>query len=197
MTESGILDLSPVQPPSVKAEARGRPCDFWQIIKDAEMPSVVSTNSPPDIRIHSGSADFKVPSPGKVVFCLAGPSLPTGKRERAREILRRLAYGFHDWAARETVARYHRDIKRRKSELRKDARKNRANFPAAVRIWGHLSDFPGASVTEIAEATGVAQSNVSRMISSWVEQDLVHTERLGKSLRCYLTENAPGGRHSP
>jgi hypothetical protein len=41
---------------------------------------------------------------GGAIYCLAGTTLPAEPKARARELLRRLAYGFNDYAAREVVA---------------------------------------------------------------------------------------------
>lgn len=90
----------------------GRPLDFSAIVTDAGMPDVVSTHSPPTVRIHDGDTDFKVPRAGGAIYCIAGATLPVDPQPRAREIMRRLAYGYLDWAAREIVARYHRDLRR-------------------------------------------------------------------------------------
>lgn len=185
MTEvEGYLDLSPVRTPLIKAEPIGHPVDFFQIVAAAGMRNVISTNNPPVIRIHDGAFDFKAVRPGQVVYCLAADNLPAGPRERSREILRRLAYGFHDWAARETVGRYHRDLKRGVAE-------HSATFSdgkASLKIVRYLRANPGATVGEITAATGVAQPNVSRTLSQWQEIGKVNIERHGRIARCYLAE---------
>ncbi|MBB4064032.1 hypothetical protein [Gellertiella hungarica] len=108
----GYLDVSPIPPPRLIAHPIGEPVDFFDVARDAGMKIVVSLHSPPDIRIFAGSGDFKAVRPGLVSYCIGEDNLPAEGRERSREIMRRLAYSFHDWAAREIVARYHRDLKR-------------------------------------------------------------------------------------
>lgn len=189
MIDPRILNPDPVSPPILKSEPAGRPFDFFKIVEDAGMRNVVSTSSPPDIRIHAGETDFKVPRPGRVVYCLAGPNLPLDRQGRAREVLRRLAYGYHDWAAREVVGRYHRDIKRRQAATASVSGKPK--FPASVRIRRYLRSNPGASVGEVAASTGIAQPNVSRTLIQWQNEGSIRTKRDGRTVRCYLVEEAP------
>jgi len=107
-----ILDLSPIDPPRHEKEPQGRQVAFNDVVSAAGMLNVVTLPTPPDIRLHDGTGDFLVPRLGCPVYCISEAELPTGSRERSREIMRRLAYGFFDYAAREIVARYHRDLKR-------------------------------------------------------------------------------------
>jgi DNA-binding transcriptional ArsR family regulator len=181
MSIGAFLDLSPVPAPGVRQFAAGVPEEFTTIVTDAALKNVVSMNTWPDIRIHGGRQDFKVVSPGKVIYCIAGPLLPSGKEARAREILRRLAYGYHDWAAREVVARYHRDLKR-PAEIPQSNK----TLPASVRIRRYLRNNPSSTVGEIATATGIAQPNVSRTIAQWAETGHITIERNGRETRCTL-----------
>ena len=107
-----ILDLSPIDPPRREQEPRGRQVGFSDVVAAAGMLNIVTLPTEPDVRLHDGKGDFLVPGPDCPVYCIAEAELPTPSRERAREIMRRLAYGFFDYAAREIVARYHRDLKR-------------------------------------------------------------------------------------
>lgn len=182
-----LLDISPVEPPRLGNKPAGNQEDFLQLLSASKLPNVVSTNSWPDVRVHGGAFDFKVVRPGQVIYCVAGSKLPTDKTARAREIVRRLAYGFHDWTAREIVARYHRDIKRSKAEVPTVS----TTIPASVRIRRFLRNNPGATVGQIAQATGVAQPNVSRTISEWVEQGVLSTYRSGRETRCLLSSVTP------
>lgn len=183
---TGILDLSPVQPPRLGTCPAGNKEDFVQLISVGGLPNVVSTNSWPDVRVHGGAFDFKVVKPGQVIYCIAGSKLPTDRTARAREIVRRLAYGFHDWAAREIVGRYHRDLQR---SIKASA--ERSTIPAAVRIRRFLRKNPGATVGQIAEATGVAQPNVSRTMAGWIEQGIATVDKSGRETRCSLINVAP------
>lgn len=181
---NGYLDPSPIPPPLVRADPLGRPSDFFDIVIAAGMRNVISTHNPPDIRICDGSRDFKAVRPGQVVYCLGEANLPGSGIERNREILRRLAYGFHDWAARETVARYHRDLKRPKVE----AQNTLADGKASLKILRFLRANPGATVGQITSATGIAQPNVSRTLSQWHGTGKVTIERQGRIARCFLEE---------
>ena len=89
-----ILDLSPIDPPRHEKEPQGRQVAFNDIVSAAGMLNVVTLPTPPDIRLHDGTGDFLVPRLGCPVYCISEAELPTGSRERSREIMRRLAYGF-------------------------------------------------------------------------------------------------------
>ncbi|TLX17147.1 MarR family transcriptional regulator [Rhizobium sp. MHM7A] len=186
MIDNAVLDLTPIRPPALLPKAAGSSERFVDLVADAGFTNVVSTNVWPDIRVHGGNFDFKVARPGHPVYCIAGGNLPAAKEARAREILRRLAYGFHDWAARETVARYHRDLKRK---IGQDYASK--PIPVSVRLRRFLRKNPGATIGEIATATGMAQPNVSRGISSLSDQGLVKVERFGREVRCSLIEPTP------
>jgi hypothetical protein len=179
---NGILDLSPIEPPRLGTQPAGNREDFVQLLSDGGLPNVVSTNSWPHVRVHGGPFDFKVVTPGQVIYCVAGSKLPADTTARALEIVRRLAYGFHDWAAREVVSRYHRDMKRSTVETSVE----RTTIPASVRIRRFLRSNPGATVGQIAQATGVAQPNVSRTIAGWIEQGTASSDRSGRETRCSL-----------
>lgn len=177
-----VLDLSPVRSPALRHKPAGVQEDFVQLVADAGFRNVVSTHVWPDVRIHGGNDDFKVVSPGQIIYCIAGRDLPANPTARATEIMRRLAYGFHDWAAREIVGRYHRDLKRPSVQV------PAKTIPASVRIRRFLRSNPAATVGQIAAATGIAQPNVSRTISGWVEQGLAIADRDGRETRCSLIE---------
>lgn len=109
-----ILDLSPLPAPRLSKTPQGERVDLEEIAHQAGMRYVISTPVKPDIRIYPGDFDFKVPRPGRAIYCIGENSLPprTDRSAWAREVMRHLAYVFHDWAAREIVSRYHRDVKR-------------------------------------------------------------------------------------
>lgn len=111
MIDPEVLDLSPVYPPLRRSEPAGEKVDFEQVVFEAEMLNVVTADIRPDVRIHSGKDDFVVARPGHKIHCIAVANLPEGKKARAREIIRRLAYGFHEVSAREVAKRYHQDLK--------------------------------------------------------------------------------------
>jgi DNA-binding MarR family transcriptional regulator len=184
-----VLDLSPVAPPVLATEPVGRRIAFDDIVCDAGMRNVVTTAHPLDIRVHGGSRDFKVPAAGVAVYCISGTTLPANPCDRAREMLRRLAYGFNDYAAREVVARYHRDLKRATaaSETDEEARKaKRALSQAALRIKKALRECEQASVGELAEMTGMAQPNVSRTVAALVEAGVLVVTKDARRVICRL-----------
>jgi DNA-binding MarR family transcriptional regulator len=191
MTTSGVLDLSPVPPPHYAREPKGRPLAFDDIVRDAGMRNVVTLSNPPDIRIHGGEKDFKVPGIGGPTYCISGVRLPVSPQERAREILRRLAYGFFDYAAREVVGRYHRDLKRTgpASETEEQASfTRRALSIAALRIKRVLREQESASVGDLARLTGMAQPNVSRILAILVKSGAVSVTREGKRVVCRIAD---------
>lgn len=184
--------MSPVPPPAVKREPVGRQIDFDQIVRDAGMRNVVTTPHPLSLLVHGGSRDFRVPAPGGAAYCVAGTTLPAERYNRAREILRRLAYGFNDYGAREVVARYHRDLKRAvvpSEPQTKDEIRNakRALSDSALRIKEALRERRSASIGELASITGMAQPNVSRTIAALIEAGVVVVTKDSRRVICRLT----------
>jgi hypothetical protein len=118
-----LMDLSPIPRPLPRRAPAGLPVSFAEIALTAGM-TLVTTGRPPEIRIHDGPEDFYAALPGRSIYCLTALTLPDEPRVRAREILRRLSYGFLDYTARETVARARRDMARDRT------RENRG-FPRA------------------------------------------------------------------
>ena len=181
------LDPAPIPAPAVKPIATGRKLDFASTVKLSGMKNVVSTFDPPDVRIHNGDRDFKAVSPGRVVYCIAERNIPhANEMELAREVMRRLAYGFHDWAAREVVSRYHRDLKR---EVTKVQRQPPELMRASLKIKRFLRSNPGATVGEIADGTGIAQPNVSRTLRQWHNEGRIEVVREGRVARSFVIEN--------
>lgn len=111
MIHPEALSIEPIDPPLLFAEAAGETVDFDEVVSAAEMLNVRTSEFQPDVRIHDGEHDFVVRTPGNIINCIAGCNLPEGKKARAREIIRRLAYGFHDISAREVAKRFHQDLK--------------------------------------------------------------------------------------
>ncbi|MCY4152034.1 MAG: hypothetical protein OXE94_07340 [Aestuariivita sp.] len=107
-----ILDLAPILPPRrVDHLPEGDILDLEDITRQARMLFVVTPMNNTEIRRIAGNRDLLVTDQGYKGYGIARDRLPEDSYERAREIIRRLAYGFHDWAAREIAARYHRDLK--------------------------------------------------------------------------------------
>lgn len=185
-----VLDTAPIAPPAVETYPKGRKLSFGEIVRQAAMRNVVTLSNSLDIRVHGGPRDFRVPAAGRTVYCLSGSTLPASSPERAREILRRLAYGFNDYAAREVVARYHRDLKRAagpKVESDDEARSTRRALAGeALKVKRVLQASPDLSVSELAQKTGLAQPNVSRAIAALKAAGAVVTTRQAKRILCRL-----------
>lgn len=191
MIPNGVLDVAPIPPPRIVRIAVGKPVSFASVIADARMPDVVTTHSPPQIRVHAGQNDLRVPRAGSPVYCIGGATLPMEREARAKEIMRRLAYGFLDWAARETVGRYHRDLKRASLPI-----KPRRDLPVSVQVRRLIRTSPGISVGEIAAKTGIAQPNVSRVLAGLAERGEVLVKRNGRDSAWYLSEDEMSGTPS-
>ncbi|MVT64857.1 ArsR family transcriptional regulator [Bradyrhizobium pachyrhizi] len=185
-----ILDLAPVLPPAYYTVPAGRQIAFDDLVQSAGMRNVVTLPFPPDIRLHDGFEDFVVPRAGRPIYCVSAVRLPFDQRARSREVLRRLAYGFFDYAAREIVARYHRDLKRAAAtsldsdDTERAAR--RAMSEAALRIKRALRSAGSASIGELAEMTGMAQPNVSRTIGIMADSGAIDVEKDGRRTICRL-----------
>jgi DNA-binding transcriptional ArsR family regulator len=193
MISPGVLDLSPVPPPLYRKEPQGRRVMFDDIVRVAGMRNVVTLPALPDVRIHEGAHDFTVPRIGGAVYCVSEVGLPSDSRARSREILRRLAYGFFNYAAREIVARYHRDLKRcvaaPASSVEEEARlARRALSEAALRIKRVLRERESASIGDLAAITGMAQPNVSRIVAILTKSGAISVTREGRRVLCRLTD---------
>lgn len=82
-------DLTPIPAPGPRPRTCGVAVDFDVVVADAGVKNVVT-----------------------------GRALPSDRQARACEILRRIAYGFHEYASREIVGRARRDIARGGLDLR-------------------------------------------------------------------------------
>jgi hypothetical protein len=181
----GFLSVDLIAAPAVREDAAGVRWDFWDLVRQSGMRNVISTNDPPEIRIYSGDRDFKAVRPGRVIYCVADVGLPFDKRDRAREVLRRLAYGFHDWAAREIVSRYHRDVRR---ALSGEATQKSEPMGALLKIRRFIDRNPGTTIPEVAEQTGVAPSSVYRAVADWMDSGRVQVVGVGIGAQYYLNE---------
>lgn len=185
------LSPDPIAAPAVKSVPVGRRVSFFRVVDRANMKNVVSTFNPPDVRVYDGDQDFKAVSPGRVIYCIAERNLKGLRGENlAREIMRRLAYAFHDWAAREVVARYHRDLKRVSVVVQRPLPEA---MRASLKIRRFLENNPGATVGEISLGTGIAQPNVSRSVRHWQEEGRVEVVREGRFSRVFLVVPRPEG----
>jgi len=184
------MDTSPIRPPVVGRTPEGKAIPFDLLVREAGMSNVVTLPSMPDVRLHAGTRDFYVPSPSGRIYCVSGISLPSDPANRAREVLRRLAYGFNEYASREIVGRHHRDLARRvakgtlSDEEAKSARM--ALKKSALRIRRALEAHGNATVGELSTLTGIAQPNVSRAVAELVETGLVDVTKSGRSVVCSL-----------
>lgn len=181
MIRPGTLDPAPIPPPALGRNPVGRELDFNKLVKQAGMTPVVTSHALPLVTVHAGERDLKVPRPGRPIYCVAGATLPAEPRDRAKEILRRLAYGYLDWAARETVARYHRDLARPQERPRE-----RDGLPVKVLVRRAIRSKPGITVGEIVSMTGIVQPNVSRAISALQEAGEIAVERQGRHSICRM-----------
>lgn len=111
MIHPDALSIEPIDPPLLQLKPAGEVINFDEVVLDAGMINVRTSEFKPDVRIHDGEYDFKVSSPTGINNCIAGCNLPDEPKARAREIIRRLAYGFHDISAREVAKRFHQDLK--------------------------------------------------------------------------------------
>ncbi|WP_157667326.1 hypothetical protein [Roseovarius mucosus] len=108
-----ILNLDPVDPPAgVEKMPSGEILDLEEITKAAGMKWIITGTFGVTYLIIPGSRDLVERGEGYRIFGISEENLPQDSKGRSREIIRRLAYGFHDYAAREVAARYHRDLKR-------------------------------------------------------------------------------------
>lgn len=190
---SEFLNTAPLPAPSVRLQPEGKKVSFDTLVSAADMRNVLTLPNPPDVRIHAGATDFKAPRPGATAYCIAGSTLPASPRERAREILRRLAYEFGEYASREVVARYHRDIKSSARPIVSDDQVRTARrllSPAAMRIRRALREVSEANISDLAETTGMAQPNVSRAISEMVRSGVVLRRKVGRAVLCSLANSA-------
>lgn len=188
-----ILDTSALRAPSIRYQPEGRQIPFDVLVRAAGMRNVVTLSNPPDVRVYAGVMDFKVPRPGRPVYCIAGSTLPAEPRRHAREILRRLAYAFGEYGSREIVARHHRDLKSAFDAQSSDEHVRTARrllSPAAMKIRRVLRGVSQATISDLAEVTGMAQPNVSRAISDLVTNGLVKTHKAGRTVVCSLAHSA-------
>ncbi|MFX4299973.1 MarR family transcriptional regulator [Pseudosulfitobacter pseudonitzschiae] len=176
-----ILSLDPVPSPKpVMIMVEGEDIEFKVIVENSGMKNVVTTQDGFKIRIIPGDRDLLERGIGYRLYGIASDFLPKNEMDRCREILRRLSYGFHDWAAREVTSRYHRDLKRDRSVKPRKA-------PVEM-ISNLLSMENGATVTRISAATGIAQSNVSRVLKSMMRQGLIRIEKHGRESHIYAID---------
>lgn len=187
-----VINTSPISPPAVGVTPKGRKVPFDFLVRTGGMRNVVTLPSPPDVRIHGGERDFKVPRPGATSYCIAGATLPSDPKDRAVEILRRLAYGFGEYASREVVARYNRDQKAANRvpiiETEDQARIARRSLSIeAMRVRRALRKNAEATIGELAKSTGMAQPNVSRAVAALVANGIVRSRRIGKNVLCRIT----------
>lgn len=109
-----FLSLDPVPQPRLVKHPFGQKFDYETIIDMSGLQNVVSMQRFPEVWLHEDDEfDYLSPRHGNPAYCLSLLKNPREDDvEMARELLRRLAYGFHDYAAREIVARFHRDVRR-------------------------------------------------------------------------------------
>ena len=70
------LDSSPIAPPLVRSKPKGRPVSFEDLLATAGMRNVLTLPRTPEICLHGGAYDFKVPASKGPIYCISGASLP-------------------------------------------------------------------------------------------------------------------------
>lgn len=145
------------------------------------MRNVVSGKDGTRIFLIDSDVDQIISKPGMRLYGISRRRLPSEPRERAREILRRLAYGFHDWAAREIVGRYHRDLK-----AETQTKRQTDGIGPTERVLRVLRKENGATVGRLARATGLAQSNVTRAVRLLQKMGQVKSVQQGRNVLVYL-----------
>lgn len=133
----------------------GTAWEFFDIVRQSGMKSVVSTNNPPRIRLHDSEGDYAVQKPGITIFLVSSRGLPEDPKGRAAAVLRRLA--ADDWAANEIVARQDRH-----EELLRNGyfeRKPKITY-RILKTRRYLRQHPDAPLNEISEATGVPPDEI-------------------------------------
>jgi DNA-binding transcriptional ArsR family regulator len=172
-------------PPQIKSVPAGEPAPFDALCKKAGMRMVVSAKRLPDVRIHGGAFDFKAVAPGKVAYCIGLPLLGGTINSMAREIILKLAYQFHDWAAREVVAADKRALMRAIPETAERARK--ALAPTPMKLLLRLHDLGTARIGDLATELNLAQPHVSRAIRTLEDAGLVISEKTGRDVAVRLS----------
>lgn len=171
-------------PPQLRPRPAGVPVPFEALCRKAGMRVIVSTSAPPDVRVHGEAVDFKAVAPGRVAYCLGLPLLSGDARAKARAILHKLAYQFHDWAAREVVAFDRREALRRMPE-KLDALRG-AMAPTPARVLAHLRRSGRLNIGQIAEDLKLAQPHVSRAVRTLAAAGLVRDRKLGREVMVEL-----------
>lgn len=182
-----ILSLDPVRPPKpVRSFDLSRPVNLSEIVSAAGMRNVVSGSDGTSTFLVDGDRDLIMTRPGQRLYGVCVRGLPENERDRAREILRRLAYGFHDWAAREIVSRHHRDVKRGGPDRAQPERVSPVD-----RVLRILRKENGATIGRISRATGLAQSNVTRTVRLLEKKGLAYVTQVGRNVLVYAIEEVP------
>jgi hypothetical protein len=109
-----FLSLEPVPQPRLVKEPFGHSLAYEALVDMSGLQNVVSMPRFPEVWLHEEDEfDYLSPRHGNPAYSLSLLKNPSDDDTlMARELLRRLAYGFHDYAAREIVARFHRDVRR-------------------------------------------------------------------------------------
>ena len=145
-----------------KERARGQRLEFATLCRNAGVRNVVSTKNPPDIRLHDEPEDWIVALPGRRCYLLAERRLPSNPKERAMAILKRLAYGAHEWASREVILadRRHKRDENAPQEPAED-RDRRRNFADTLPVRRILRRAPNASDQAIANLLNLRVDEVA------------------------------------
>ena len=152
------------QPFLYREQGEGKRLDFGALCREAGMRNVTSMGYPPEIRLHDEPDDWIVALPGRRCYLLARGRLPADPGERAAAILKRLAYGAQEWAAREGVRaarRHRRDAAAPAEDV--GERERRRILAETLPMRRLLRRDPGATDAALAAALGVAVDEVAAL----------------------------------
>jgi len=121
----------------------GEQIDFSDIVLSSDLPMVVSGSSAmPHVWLHDRDEhDYIVNREGLKPYCVISVRDLSVDAGGFREVVRRLAYGFNDYAALEVVERHNRDCERE--------RRKRIMQEAAIRDrdeWQQVEDEHAAKI---------------------------------------------------
>lgn len=173
--------------PGIRLQPEGETVSLSRLCSAACIPMRLTQSHGPDIRIHSGSESFRTPGGANapVSLCLSGPSLPPSGRRRWVSALERLAYQFHDWAAREVLAAERRFLLKEAPTLLSE----RYLSLSEARLLASVAETREALRGDLAEVLRMAQPNVSRTIHSLFNKGLMEDgpmRKWGKPVRLTL-----------
>lgn len=161
-------------PPTPRLHPSGEVVAFEALCALAGIRCTV-TGRMPEVRLHGQAEDFRAVAPGRNIACLGRPLLAGDPRLAARQVLDKLAYQFHDWAAREVLAADRRRPRSGEPAI--------ATFitPTAWRVLGQVVARPSLRVGELAAVLALAQPHVSRALAALLLAGWVQVRPVGRT----------------